>query len=224
MPHRQPPASGTSASGTRSADRSDRPGLAWSGYRAPSGRSSVAGHRSPRKPAATRDREPTRRADARLDPVASASSSPRLPIPLLEPRAKEEGEKPRAFNRIGTRPPGRWVTPAEQDAGPAVKTSDPRLSPRDAQCAVGGIRAWGENPGRRASSPTTVLPFAALAYPDRKKFARTPPHELVDPPPRRHRARLPPTMTAPRITEPVRDPSKRGRLERQTLAPANAGR
>ena len=134
-------------------------------------------------PAATRDREPARRADALPNPVASASSSPRLPIPLLEPRARKRARNPRAFNRIGTRPPGQWVTPAEQNTGPAVKTSNPRLSPRDAKRAVGGIRAWGENPGRRASSPTTVLRFAALAYPDGKKSAQTSPHESADPRP-----------------------------------------
>ena len=59
---------------------------------------------------------------------------------------RKRARNPRAFNRIGTRPPGRWVTPAEQDTGPAVKTSNPRLSPRDAQRAVGGIRAWGRIP------------------------------------------------------------------------------
>ena len=54
------------------------------------------------------------------------------------------------------------MTPIEQHAGPAVKISSPCLPPRDALCAVGGIRAWGENPGRRASSFTTVLAFERL--------------------------------------------------------------
>ena len=86
---------------------------------------------------------------------------------------RKRARTPRALNRIGTGHQGRWVTPAEQDTGPAVKTSNPRLSPRDAQRAVGGIRAWGENPGRRASSPTTVLRFAAIAHPDRKKLLKS---------------------------------------------------
>ena len=63
------------------------------------------------------------------------------------------------------------ATPAEQHASPAVKTSNPCLPPRDAQGAVGGIRAWGENLGRRAGSPATVLPFTAIAHPNRKEFA-----------------------------------------------------
>ena len=100
-------------------------------------------------------------------------------------RAKEESENPRANNRIRTRPP-RPVghRPSQQDTGPAVKTSSPRLSPRDAQCAVGGIRTWGENPGRRASSPTTVLPFGPSARADVKKPARTPPRAPARPPPK----------------------------------------
>ena len=38
------------------------------------------------------------------------------------------------------------VTPVEVRTGPAVKTSNPRLSPRGARSAVGGIRARAENP------------------------------------------------------------------------------
>ena len=52
---------------------------------------------------------------------------------------------------LGTGPLACGVTRIDQDTGPAVKTSSPRLPPRDALCAVGGIRVWGENPGRRAS-------------------------------------------------------------------------
>ena len=173
MPHRQPPASRTFASGTRSADRSDRPGLPWSGYRAPAARSSVAGHRSPRKPAATRDHEPTRRADAPPDRVLSASSSSRLPIPLSGTARKEEGENPARSTRLGRGHRAGGVTPVEQNTGPAVKTSNPRLPPRDAKRAVGGIRAWGENPGRRASSPTTVLQWQRLPARSSKSSAET---------------------------------------------------
>jgi hypothetical protein len=170
MPHRQPPASRRFASSTRSGDRSGQTGIPWSGYRATPAWSSVAGPRSPRKPPATHVYEPTRRAHARPDPVASASSSPRLPIPLVRPRARKRAITPRAFNRVGTRPPGRWVTPVEHKAGPAVKTSSPCLPPRDTERAVGGIRAWGENPGRRTSSPRTVLPFGRYACADPQIF------------------------------------------------------
>jgi hypothetical protein len=64
--------------------------------------------------------------------------------------------------------------------------------------AVGGIRAWGENPGRRASSLTTVLPLGAFACADLKSLLglsvglggrrRQPPVK----------ARLPPTTAAPK--------------------------
>ena len=105
--------------------------------------------------------------------------------PSVGTTRKEEGENPARSTGLGRGHRAGGVTPVEQDTGPAVKTSNPRLSPRDAKRAVGGIRAWGENPGRRASSPTTVLPFAALAYPDRKEFARTSPHQSTDPAPTR---------------------------------------
>jgi hypothetical protein len=208
MRHRQPPASRTFASDTRSEDRSDRPGLPWSGYRAPAARSSVAGRRSPRKPAASRDREPTRRADALPNLVVSASSSPRLPIPLLpipllEPRARKRARTPARSTGLGRGHRAGGVTPVEQDTGPAVKTSGPRLPPRDAKRAVGGIRAWGENPGRRASSLTTVLPFGTFACADVKSCLRGPlrGHRRTPRPPRRART---PTAMPPRIIE--RDP------------------
>jgi hypothetical protein len=43
-------------------------------------------------------------------------------------------------------------------AGPAVQTSSPSRSPRGAQYAVGGMRAWGENPGRGADWLATLRP------------------------------------------------------------------
>jgi hypothetical protein len=87
----------------------------------------------------------------------------------------------RAFNRIGTRPTGpmgnaRRATPAPQSK-PVTHAS--RLVTHNTPSVAFKLG----NPGRRASSPTTVLPFAALADPDRKKSARTPPHESADPPP-----------------------------------------
>jgi hypothetical protein len=127
----------------------------------------IAWHRSPRKPAATRDREPTRRADAQPNPVRSASSSSRLPIPLSGPRARKRARTPARCTRSGRGHRAGGVTPAEQSC-PAVKTSRPCLPPRGAEHAVGGIRTWGENPGRRASPPMTVLPFGAFACADRK--------------------------------------------------------
>ncbi len=179
----EPIVSRTFASGTRSGDRSDRTVPPWSGYRALGACSSVAGHRSPRKPAATRDPEPTRRADAPPDHVPSASSSTRLPIPLLRPRARKRARTPRVQPDRGRGHQAGGITPVEQHAGPAVKTSSPRLPPRDAERAVGGIRAWGENPGRRASLPTTVLLFGPVACPALKKSARVSPRASADSPP-----------------------------------------
>ena len=57
--------------------------------------------------------------------------------------------------------------------GPAVKTSDPGSAPRGAGRAVGGIRAQGKNPGRRASSPSTLLPSRPFVCADPKNSART---------------------------------------------------
>ena len=60
---------------------------------------------------------------------------------------------------VGARPPrASGVPPARaRQTGPAGKASNPRLSPRGADRAVGGIRAWTERPGRRASY-TNLLP------------------------------------------------------------------
>jgi len=45
------------------------------------------------------------------------------------------------------------------DTSPAVKTSDPRHSPRSAGSAVGGFRTWAEYSGRRASSQHPHYPL-----------------------------------------------------------------
>ena len=55
-------------------------------------------------------------------------------------------ETPARSTELGRGHRAGGLTPVEQDTGPAVKTSNPRLSPRDAQRAVGGIRAWGRIP------------------------------------------------------------------------------
>ena len=155
----RPLLSRTIASDTRSGDRSDRTGLPSSWYRARAAYSSVAWHRSPRKPPRSRANSPRLR--------AAQSCSVRVIIftpshPSIGPARKGRGAEPPRVNEIGTRPPGRCVTPVEPSC-PAVKTSSPRLPPRDAKHAVGGNRAWDENPGRRASSLPTVLPFGAFA-------------------------------------------------------------
>jgi hypothetical protein len=112
------PASRTLASGTRSGNRSDRPGRRCSGFRALAACSSVAGHQSQRKPAATRDHEPARGVYAPPDPVPSASSSSRLPIPLLGPRARKRVRTPPRSTRSGRNHRARW--------GNARKANRPR--------------------------------------------------------------------------------------------------
>jgi hypothetical protein len=56
------------------------------------------------------------------------------------------------------------MAPVERSAGPAVKTGNPRPSPRGAGRAVGGTRAWAGNHGRRASSYSTLLLARAVIY------------------------------------------------------------
>ena len=88
--------------------------------------------------------------------VAGACGSP---LGRIRPRRRccfaSPGVSPAAAELLaGRTPPGSGgVTPVEQYAGPAVKTSNPSLAPRGAERAVGGIRAWGENPAAGASSP-----------------------------------------------------------------------
>jgi hypothetical protein len=61
------------ASGRRGGDRSDRPGVRWSGCRRLAGCSGVVGHRLPERAAAIRDRESTRLAYALPNCVPSVS-------------------------------------------------------------------------------------------------------------------------------------------------------
>jgi hypothetical protein len=122
-----------------------------------------------------------------------------LPNPLFGPPARERERTPARVAGLGRGHRAGGVTPVEQATSPAVKTSSPRLPPRDAERAVGGIRAWGENPGRRASSPTTVLPFRVLAHPNLAKSARTLPRDH-----RRTRCPPPPAATDHARIAPMR--------------------
>jgi hypothetical protein len=81
---------------------------------------------------------------------------------------------PRPVHRIGTRPPGRWGDARRRTAAPApqAKSQSPRLSPRGAGRAVGGIRVRADRSDRRASSCSTVLLLRAFACADTKTFAR----------------------------------------------------
>jgi len=141
--------------------------------------SSAGGRRPQKKPAATRAHEPTRRGDGPPDRVVRASCRHAF-LSLCSDRARGRGTTPARSIELGRGHRDGRATPIEQNTGPAVKTSSPCLPPRDALCAVGGIRAWGENPGRRASSPTTVHPFGAFAGAHLKKFGTASPRRSAD--------------------------------------------
>ena len=126
--------------------------------------------------------------DRRRDPprpaIASQLASPtRRPIvfcahhdlqafpSLCWVRAEGRGLEPRAVTQIGTRPPGRWCNARRSTApAPQSKTSKPAPHASWRRCAVGGIQARAENPGRRASSSSTVLRSRRLCEPDLKSF------------------------------------------------------
>ena len=81
---------------------------------------------------------------------------------------KEEGQNPSAVNQIGTRPPGRWGN-ARRSTAPAPQSKPVTPASRLVTGrAVGGNRARAENPGRRASSPSNVLPSRAFVCADLK--------------------------------------------------------
>jgi hypothetical protein len=122
-----------------------------------------------------------------------------LPNPRLGPPARERERTPARLARLGRGHRAGGVTPVEQATGPAVKTSSPRLPPRDAERAVGGIRAWGENPGRRASSLTTVLRFGCSCVPEPQKVSRGP-----SPQPSADSLPAPPAATDHTRTGPLR--------------------
>ncbi len=124
-------------------------------------------------------------------------SSSRLPIPLLGPRAKDEGENPRASNQIGTTPPGRWGdacrsrAPAPQSK-PVAHAS--RLVTHNAPSVASGlgVRILAAGPARLplyshsgvcARGPQTVCSDLCAG---------------IGGLPASRRARLPPTMTAPK--------------------------
>jgi hypothetical protein len=91
---------------------------------------------------------------------------PRTLPSLYAGRAEGRGLNPRALNQVGTKPPDRWDN-ADGNPAPAPQSepSNRCLPPRGADRAVGGIRAWAENSGRRASHLPTVLRFRRLWAP-----------------------------------------------------------
>jgi hypothetical protein len=174
----------------RSDRRSDRMDMPWSGCRALAARSSVAEHRSPRKPTASRDHERTRRVYAPPNSVPSLSSSSGLPIPLLGPRAKEEGENPSASNQIGTRPTSRW------DNAPTSRAPAPQSKPvvhasrlvthKASSVAFGpGVKSW---PQGQLTSDCTPIPAFARADVNKSPLELLRRHRWI-PPSRRRRAR-----------------------------------
>jgi hypothetical protein len=124
------------------------------------GRSDGVAHRLPARAAAIRDR--TRLACAppsgRLRVIVLTSSRP-----SVASARKEEGENPRAFNQLETRPPGRWGNAGRSGTPtPQSKPVTPASRLVEQNCAVGGIRAGAENSGRRASTDTDSTPIARV--------------------------------------------------------------
>ena len=115
------------------------------------GRSGVVGHRSPTRPAATRDHEsvasPTRRR-----PVACASSSSKPSRPSVVSARKERARTPARSNQIGTRPPGRWGNARRSTAQPRSQSQWPTPLASWRRSRRWWHSGLGENPGRRASS------------------------------------------------------------------------
>jgi hypothetical protein len=155
------PASRTIASDTHGGGRSDRAGVPWSGCHPLAGCSGVVGHRLPPRAAAIRDRESARHAYALPNCVPSASWSSSLPVPLLGSRGRKRAWTPeRSSSRNAAT--GRWGSTRRSTApAPQSKTSSP-CSRLVRSRAVVGLRAWAENPGRRASSRSTVLRLRAF--------------------------------------------------------------
>jgi hypothetical protein len=186
----------TFASGTHNGDRSDRTGLRSSGSRELGACSGVAWHRSPRKPAATRDHEPTRHVCAPPDSVPSASSSSRLSIPLLD-RAEGRGRTPARFNHIGTSPPGRWSN-ARRSRAPAPQSKPvahaSRLVTQNAPSVAFGLGV--RIPAAGPAHSRLYSPFGVYAREPQNKSARTSPAGIGGLPATRQ-ARLPPTTPAP---------------------------
>jgi hypothetical protein len=86
-----------------------------------------------------------------------------------------DGKKSTRSSRSGRDHWAGGMTHPEVGTGPAVKTSNPCLPPRDAGCAVGGMRTWAEHPGRRASSLPTLLlsrPFVWAQIPSRRNATK----------------------------------------------------
>lgn len=146
------PSSRGVASGTCSAGRLD-PGVLWFGYRVLCGRSGFVAHRLPARAGESPAHDGVRLACPRLRPVSWASwAMPFRPL-WLGPRGKGRGRELPSGRADRARSPGRWAGAVESRApAPQAKPSSPGLSPRGTGRAVGGIRAWAENPGRRASS------------------------------------------------------------------------
>jgi hypothetical protein len=86
--------------------------------------------------------------------------------PSIGVARKQEGYSPRAFNQIQTKPPGRWDS---ADRGlPQRPRSQKPITPASrlvAQSAVGGIRAWVENSGHRASRSINSTPISSGCAP-----------------------------------------------------------
>ena len=160
------------ASGTRSGGCSDREGRPWSGCHRSPGVQTALGldrQREPQRPAITSQlSSPT---CCQRCQSARWSSALR---PSIGVARKEEGYNPRAFNQIGTKPPGQWDNADKRNTATAPE-SEP-VNPASglvAHGAVRGTRASAENSGRRASRYTDSTPLASGCVRPSQSFVAT---------------------------------------------------
>jgi hypothetical protein len=107
------PASRRIASGTRDEGRSDRAGLLRRGCHPLAGRSYDGRQQSPARASEIRDRDSNRRADELPSPVACASWSSSLPVPLLGSRGRKRARTPARSTKLGRGHRAGGVTPVE---------------------------------------------------------------------------------------------------------------
>jgi hypothetical protein len=91
--------------------------------------------------------------------------------PSIGAARRKRGEDPPSVDRVEARPPGRW---ANADRNPALAPQSKPVTPASrlvARSAVGGILAWAENPGHRASHLPTLLLLRPLWAPIPKFIA-----------------------------------------------------
>ena len=138
--------------------------------------------------------------------------------PSVGTARKEEGENPRAFNQIGTRPPGRWGD-ARRARGPAPQSKPvahaSRLVTQNAPSVAFGLGV--RIPAAGPAHSRLYSPFGVYAREPQNKSARTSPAGIGGLPATRQ-ARLPPTTPAPQSFSQTATRADRNRERQQGQA------